>query len=43
MEGMSMSTERKELNSNFYANYLNVDYLSERDKYLFKKASSTLR
>ena len=33
-----MSTERKELNSNFYANYLNVDYLSERDKYLFKKS-----
>lgn len=39
MEGMNMSKERKELNSNFYANYLNVDYLSERDKYLFKKAS----
>ncbi|PJN91959.1 gfo/Idh/MocA family oxidoreductase, partial [Bacillus sp. mrc49] len=32
-----MSTKRKELNSNFFSSFLNVDYLSEEDKYIFKK------
>lgn len=32
-----MTMNRKELNSNFYANYFNVDYLTEHDKYLFSQ------
>ncbi|MGE7877990.1 Gfo/Idh/MocA family protein [Peribacillus muralis] len=32
-----MSRKRKEINSNFFSGFLNVDYLSEEDKYIYKK------
>lgn len=43
MEALKMNTNKKELNSNFFSNFLNVDYLSEDDKYIYKSAQPKYR